>query len=464
MRRPTHLHFIGIAGYAIRGIALAAQNLGYKVTGTDEKAYPPGSTWLDEHHLAWFKDPSADHLAGVDQVIINPQNNVDHLEIASALEQDIPVISWAELLEELTNKSTRIVVAGTHGKSTTTSLLAHIFEAAGKNPDFLIGAQPINFSSTVILTGSNVTIIEGDEYIASKLVPRSKFLYYHPHTLVVTAIEMDHPDVFTTFDDVKEAFSLLFHQLPSHATLISWQGCDVRNMVERRDIKHETYGLANGDWTTKDCAFTPHGLEFTVVWQGRDQARLEVPLFGEHNILNTLAACAVATHHGIDWPTILSATSTFAGVVQRFQRLSDDHARVTVISDYAHHPTEVSATLAAASKHFTQRRIISVFQPHTYSRTKELLKEYGRAFTAADKVFLTEIEGAREEHLAHTVSSQDIAQLLPPATRVIADRKQMADTLVSSARPGDVILVMTVGGFQGLAAEVAQRTALHDSV
>ncbi len=460
--KPERLHFLGITGHAMRGVALAARELGYEVTGSDPGAGPPGTEWLDEQGVTWYDTADPGHLKGVDRVIISGHTRTDDPEVREAQRQGIPITSFAQFVGELTKDARTIVVSGTHGKTTITSLITWIFEVAGRNPDYLIGIKPHNFVSSVRLKNSTVAVIEGDEYRASQLDDRSKFAFYHPDVLVITSIEMDHPDFFENIEDITRRFADVVRGLPEDGRLLYAKQVpvDVAKLAgERRELYSGDHrnDRGNTDWHRgKAVKFTPDGLGFSLQRNDDTYGTLEVPLYGKHNILNSIAAAGVALGEGISFDTVAEAMKTFKGAYRRFQCLTAPHAPVRVIDDYAHHPTEVATTIEAAKLHFPGR-VLAVFRPHTYSRTKELISEYHGAFKAADVAFIAPIQAAREAHLAGTVSSQDIASQAGPHVAAFDDRTSLLEAMTAAARPGDTVLSMTVDGFDELAPELADR-------
>lgn len=436
----------------MRGVALAAKEAGNAVTGTDSGAKPPGTDWLDQHGIRWWNTPHPAHLEGVSRVIVSGHVMPDDPEVVAAQERGLPIESFAEYVGTLTREAHTIVVSGTHGKTTTTTLLAWIFEQAGRNPDYLASIAPRGLDSAVRLTGSAYAILEGDEYRASQLEKSSKFAYYHPDSLIITAVEMDHPDFFQDLDDVKDRFVDLLAGMPNDGQIYYSPQVDPA-LIEEHQSRAYPYAAPIG-WHAEDIAYAPHGLEYDLYFESRQHGRITVPLYGDHNVENTLAAAAVSLDEGITFEQLATAMQSFAGAGRRFERISAPDAAVTVIDDYAHHPTEVATTVAAAKKHFNGR-VIAVFQPHTYSRTKELLNEYTTAFRDADVAFIAEIEGAREKHLAVTVSAEDVAQV--SGATALTDRVALADAVVTAVKPGDTVLVMTVGGHEKLAQELAER-------
>lgn len=452
-----HLHFLGIGGHAMRGVAYAAQLEGAKVTGTDEGAYPPGSNWLDEHGIVWWKTPDVAHLSGVDKVVISGGVRPDHPELMKAQSDGIPVQSFPEYVAEQTAHARRIVVAGTHGKTTTTSLVTWLLEHAGQAPDYLIGITPHNFASSVRLQHAGIAVLEGDEYRASQLDSRSKFDYYRPDILIVTSIEMDHPDFFSGIEDIVRRFKHLIQGLPEDGRLIYCRDdANVQSTIRQAGclVPVESYGIRRADWSASDISYHPEGLRFVIRRQGERAGSVSVPLFGQHNVLNTLAAAAAATAAGLGMDEIVEAAASFKGASRRFQQVSPPGAAVTVIDDYAHHPSEVATTIEAAKLHF-KGRVITVFRPHTFSRTKELLADYRRAFIQADISFIGSIEGAREAHLVETVSGADIADGAGEHVRYVPERAALARAVSEAACPGDVVLSMTVNGYDNLAEELA---------
>lgn len=461
MPDPKRLHFLGIYGHAMRGVAAAAHELGYAVSGTDQGAHPP-TEWIAAHpDITTWRKPAVSHLRGVNGVIVGGGIAPDNPELAAAQRQGIPIRSYPELVAELTAKARRIVVAGTHGKTTVTALLAWIFEVAGHHPDYLVGIKPRNFNSSVRLAGSRIAVLEGDEYRASQLDTKSKFVYYRPDALVMTSMEMDHPDFFKDLTDISKRFRMLAKAVPKRGGRITyWNGSPaVRKVVESAVAPAESYDLQKAQWTATDVRYGPDGLDLTVR-QGRAEfGRFQVGLYGAHNVLNVLAATSLAAGEGIAVETLTEALRTFEGATRRFSRLSEPGDPVTVIDDYAHHPTEAAATIAAAAQHFPGR-VIAVYQPHTYSRTIKLLKAYRQAFDGADRTFITEIEPAREEGQATKISGASIAQG-NDAISYVDERRKLLAAVIDEVRPGDTVLSMSVGGNPragvGFAEELAHK-------
>lgn len=451
----SHIHILGIAGHAMRGVALAAINLGYKVTGTDETAYSPGSDWLDEQGITWYTVPDATHLEGVDLLVLGGGVAVGQIELLAAQVAGITIQSYPEFVSTLIPTDNRIVVTGTHGKTTTTSFIAWLLESSGRKPDFLVGIQPKNFDSSVRLSGGDVAVLEGDEYRSSRLDISSKFSHYQAKTAIITSIEMDHPDLFKDLAAVRERFEGLVEDLPENGLLVYCNDSQViRDVAARSKAQAVSYGTTDAHWRAVNTEFTPQGIEFDLEHDGQQQGHFIVPLFGEHNVSNATAALAVCLSQGVSAEELQQGAHSFLGASRRFERVSAPHDHITVIDDYAHHPTEVAATLAAAKQHFTGK-IYAVFQPHTYSRTQSLLNEYQACFSDADAAYVVEIEGAREAGVSADITSESLA--VEPNVHYATDRSQLINDLKTAMQPGDVLLSMSVNGYQNFAAEVCKE-------
>ncbi|MDP4000383.1 MAG: UDP-N-acetylmuramate--L-alanine ligase [bacterium] len=452
-----HYHFLGIFGHAMRGVAAAVKDLGRTVTGTDEGDSPP-TDWLRKQDIRWWSKPDPRHLQGVTTVIISGRIEPDNPELVAAQRQGIPVFSFAELVGDLTKRARRIVIAGTHGKTTTTSLLAWTFESAKRHPDYLVGIQPKNFPSTVRLADGALAVIEGDEYRSSLIDDRSKFAHYRPATLILTSIEHDHPDFFQDLAAVRDRFAELIKDLPADGRLVHWAGSEtVREVAEAFPGERHSYAFEDADWYPEHPRYEPDGIRFVLKHHDDTLGELIVPIYGEHNVLNAVAAAAVALQEGLSFEEVAKAFTGFKGAARRFELISEPGADITVIDDYAHHPTEARTTIRAAKLHYPGRRVIAVYQPHTYSRTKELLSEYHQAFGDADQAFITKIEDFDPKGVDLKVSGSDVAAGAGKRVRYVEDRGELLDAVVKAARPGDVILSMSVSGNDSFAQKLAKR-------
>jgi UDP-N-acetylmuramate--L-alanine ligase len=456
MSTSEHYHILGIAGHAMSGVAVALQRLGHTVTGTDPGAYPPATDFLDGHGIQWWREADAAHLDGVTVVVLGGGVPLDHPELLAAQQQGLSIRSYPEVVGELVAGARRIAVTGTHGKTTTTSLIAWLLESAGRQPDYVIGIKPHNFESSVRLAGSDIAVLEGDEYRSSLLDLSPKFLHYHPDVVIITSIEHDHPDMYPDLASVQESFRSLVRGLPSDGRLLICEGSEgVTEVAVEANAPISTYG-PHGHWSPVQVEYRPDGVAFDLMRHGKLVGRIEVALYGEHNVLNATAAAAVVLQEDVSLEQLQAGMRSFAGAARRFERVSAAGAAITVVDDYAHHPTEVVATIAAAKAHF-HGRVIAVFMPHTYSRTAALLDEYRAAFRDADQAYILPIEGAREADIATTVSGADM--VAGDRMAYAPDREELLGKITADARPGDVVLCMTVSGYDRFAQELAARLA-----
>lgn len=444
------------------GLAFAAKNGGFEVAGLDETAGPPMSTWLDDHNISWSKTFDPAQLEGVDTVVVSGHHgHDDHPVIRLARQKNIAIISFAELLGTLTKGAHVVAVAGTHGKTTTTSLIAWLLESAGRKPDFLVGIRPFNFNASSRLNGSKLFVVEADEYKASTQDLRPKFDYYHPDVLVLTSVEHDHPDIFPTMSSYLDAFKKLVKNMPKSGTLVAWaEDHNVSEIAASASCSVITYGLEQGDYRAENIAYTANGISFDITGK-QEFSGVTVPVFGQHNVLNALAATVVAVNEGLTIQQIKAGALAFKGAHRRFALLTPANASITIIDDYAHHPTEAKTTIEAAKLHFPGRRLIALYRPHTYSRTQTLLSEYHAAFSQADKLYITDVEPAREAANQRTVSGQEVIDGLPDPVRkhavFLSDRDALVKNIIDTAQPGDVVLCMTVSGLNDIAGELAQK-------
>jgi UDP-N-acetylmuramate--L-alanine ligase len=455
MKLGEHIHIIGIAGHTMRGVALALKEHGYVVTGSDPGAYPPGSDWLDQHEIAWWREASVERLKGVSLVVLGGGVALDHPELVEAQKQGIQITSYPELVGKLVKKAKRIAVTGTHGKTTTTSLIAWVLEYNGRKPDFLIGIKPNNFNTSVRIKGSDLVVLEGDEYRSSVIDLSSKFKYYQPDVVIITSIEHDHPDLFSNLESVKERFIELVSSMPRSGRLyVCGNNEAVIDVAAQSSAPLTTYG-DDAEWTAADIEYLPNGILYKLVRHAEVVGEIELPLYGYHNVLNSLAVAAVCMNEGIGFDGLKAAFLSFKGASRRFELVSAKGANISVIDDYAHHPTEVVATIEAAKRHF-DGRVVVVFRPHTYSRVAALMKEFQKAFKLADRAYIVPIEGARENE-GSSVSGVSIVDGAGDNTLYEPDRNNLIEGVVEFALKGDVVICMSVNGYDGIAQELARR-------
>jgi UDP-N-acetylmuramate: L-alanyl-gamma-D-glutamyl-meso-diaminopimelate ligase len=464
-----HYHLIGIAGTAMASLAGLLREQGHRVTGSDEGVYPPMSTMLDElgityaHHF----DP-ANLDPAPDVVVVGNAISRGNDELEAVLDRGLRYTSAALTLEQefLFGKHV-LAVAGTHGKTTTTSILAWLLECAGLAPSFLVGGVAENFGTSFRLTASDLFVIEADEYDTAYFDKGPKMWHYLPRTAVVTNVEFDHADIFR--DDVayRFAFERFVNLVPRTGTLVvGWEGAVERELAGRSFAPVESFGLSDEEaapagadgaehprWRAEDVEHGSTGTAFTLVHDGRAEARVTTPLSGAFNVRNCLAAVAAARAVGASWEGIGEALRTFRTVRRRME-VRGEVGGVTVIDDFAHHPTAVRETLAAARQRYPGSRLVAVFEPRSYTaQRRESQEPFRLALAGADRVILgalfhperyDETTGMDPEQLVAGLRSAQV-----PADHV-PDVGRIVEIVAGEARSGDVVILMSNGGFGGI--------------
>jgi len=453
-----HLYFIGICGTAMGNGALLMRALGHEVSGSDDNVYPPMSTLLEEQGVTIKNGFKADHLKPTpDLVVIGNAMSRGNEEVEAVLDSRIPFISLPELLKrELIQGKDSIVLSGTHGKTTTSSLMAWTFESSGKDPSFLIGGVPENFKlGFKAQPKSKFVILEGDEYDTAFFDKRSKFLHYLPTTLIINNIEFDHADIFNSLDDIKLSFTRLTKLVPRNGIIIA-NGDDknVLSVIEQAPAPVETFGLSEHcTWSAKNITYTATSSKFTVVHNGKEDGELEVNLLGEFNIKNALAVTAAARYHEIPYEEINKAFTTFKNVKRRLE-IKGTYNGITVYDDFAHHPTAIAETLKALRQKHPTERLIAIFEPRSNTTRRNVFqKELAACFSKADVVFMSQIARLElllpEERLNPERVIEDIHAQGKQAF-YLPDAESIAHKVTEIVREGDVIIVMSNGGFGGI--------------
>lgn len=458
-----HIHFVGIGGSGMSGIAEVLHNLGYTISGSD-LADSATLQHLQSLGIATFIGHAAEHIAGAQVIVTSTAVRADNPEVVAARAQKITVVPRALMLAELMRFKTGIAIAGAHGKTTTTSLVASVLAEAGLDPTFVIGGRLNSAGANAKLGQGDYIVVEADESDAS-------FLNLLPVMAVVTNIDADHMETYGhDFGRLKQAFLDFLHRMPFYGRAIvcteSPAICDILPQLARPVT---TYGLAEGvQVRAVDVRAEQGQMRFTVQRQnGKPYPPLHVTLNlpGEHNVLNALAAVAIAMELEVDDAAVLRALENFKGVGRRFQRYGElpcAGGQFTVIDDYGHHPVEMQATIAAARGAFPGRRLVLAFQPHRYTRTRDCFEDFVQVLSQADAVLLAEVYAAGEEPI-QAADGRALARGLRVAGKVeplfVADIAQMPSTIVDNARPGDVVLTMGAGSIGAVPAKVVQLLA-----
>jgi UDP-N-acetylmuramate: L-alanyl-gamma-D-glutamyl-meso-diaminopimelate ligase len=458
-----HYHLIGICGTAMASLAGMLQARGHRVTGSDENVYPPMSTMLEGLGIQIMQGYSAAHLdPAPDCVVVGNALSRGNPEIEETLNRRLLYRSQAETVKEEFIRGRRsLVVAGTHGKTTTTSIATWVMECGGLNPGFLVGGVVQNFESSFRVSDGDYFIIEGDEYDTAYFDKGPKFMHYLPETAVVGNIEFDHADIYKDLDAVKTAFKRLMNLVPGDGRLVAgWDSRVVREVVSemggRLHTRLETFGTSDeATWQARDIDYTSGALtRFRVFREGREWASFETPLIGDFNVRNCLAVVVAADAWGVSREAIREALATFKSVKRRMQVRGEERG-VTVIDDFAHHPTAVRETLEALRARYAGRRVVAVFEPRSAtSRLAVFQREYVEAFRRADYVVLSTVfareKGSAYGRLLDTGElAAEIAHGGPPA-HTFDGADEIVRHLSPELRSGDVVAVMSNGGFGGI--------------
>jgi UDP-N-acetylmuramate: L-alanyl-gamma-D-glutamyl-meso-diaminopimelate ligase len=469
-----HYHLIGIAGAAMGSLAGLLRERGHRVTGSDEGVYPPMSTMLDELGIEYADGYSPANLDPTpDVVVVGNAISRGNEELEAVLDRRLPYTSGAGLVKEEFLRGRHVLaVAGTHGKTTTTSLLAWLLDVAGLDPSFLIGGVAENFGTSFRLTDSELFVIEADEYDTAYFDKGPKMWHYLPHTAVVTNVEFDHADIYR--DDVayRFAFERFVNLVPRSGTLVAgWDSETVRALSGRSHAPVESFGLSESDgmrpmWRARDIDYRAEGTRFQVWRHETALGEMETPLSGAFNVRNCLAAVAAATAAGADWAGIREGMSRFRSVRRRME-IRGEAAGVTVVDDFAHHPTAVREIIEASRQRFEGRRVVAVFEPRSYTAQLRAFQEsYRRALGMADRVVLSGLFRPERYDADTGMDPRELVDGLREdgvEAAYIAEVDQIVAWLTGWSRSGDVVLIMSNGGFGGIHERLLDALGAADS-
>lgn len=466
MKPIEHIHLVGIGGAAMTPLAGMLKERGYHVTGSDAGVYPPASTLLEALGIRWQHGFSEENLKPQpDLVVIGNALSRGNPEVEHVLDHKIPYCSLPEILKEFFLPGhTSLVIAGTHGKTTTAAMLAWIFQVAGRRPNFLVGGEPLNFERSYGLGGGEEFILEGDEYDSAFFDKGPKFLHYRPDELIITSIEFDHADIYPDLAAIEVQFRRLVNLVPRRGRIIAWgESPGVAGCVERAFCPVETYALGSDtDWVAGDLESSEGATHFRAARRGQEMARVLLPLAGRHNVLNALAAIALASDRGIPRDAIERALATFRGVRRRME-VKGEAAGVIVVDDFAHHPTAIRATLDAARGQWSGRRLWAAFEPRSNTMRRNVFESaLGEALAVADAVVLGPVNRphllADDERLS---PERVVAQVrdLGRKGQAFSSTTQIVEFLVGEIQSGDVIVVMSNGSFDSLCEKLLERLA-----
>jgi len=452
-----NLHFVGIGGAGMSGMAKILHNLGYKVSGSDQS--PSEVTdHLESLGIKIYTGHSAQQVAGADLVVISSAVGTSNPEIIEAVNRGIPVIKRAEMLGELMRLKFSIGIAGSHGKTTTTAMLGRILMTAKLDPTVLIGGRAMESDSGGLLGLGDVMVAEADEFDRS-------FLKMFPSIAVITNVEEDHLDCYSGLDDLLNAFAEYINRVPFYGSVVIPESdpnvARIRDRIKRPIV---TFGFGpTADVRAENIELSEHGSRFTLIVRGQPKATISLRIPGRFNIANALAATAAALEIEVPIEAIEEALRGFRGVGRRFQVMGEIRG-ITIVDDYAHHPSEVAATLTGIkeARSASAGRILAVFQPHLFSRTRDFYRQFAEALHHADQALVADIYPAREEPLPGITAamiSDYAASIGYKNVRYIGLKENAIDELMTMARPGDMIITMGAGDIFRINDKLMKRLA-----
>ncbi len=441
---------------------------GFQVTGSDSGVYPPASTLLESLGISFFNSFDAAHLQPApDLVVVGNIIARGNPELEEVLDRRISYRSMPEILEEvfLPGKHS-IVVSGTHGKTTTTAMLAWIFHTAGKRPNFLVGGVAENFGKSYGLEGGPEFILEGDEYETAFWDRGPKFFHYHPDDLIVTSLEYDHADIYPDFETYELAFRRLVNLVPRRGRVVLWgdtaeSGPALQRAAEKAFCPVETYGFgAESDWVASALAIEDGTMRFKVTHRGKSFGNFALTATGRHNVLNAMSAMVVAQGRGISADQIAAALATFHSVKRRMD-VKGEIGGVLIVDDFAHHPTAVKATIDAARERWPGRRLWAILEPRSNSMRRKVFQEaLPKALALSDRVILGGVFRAQQLGDENRLDPETVAasvRALGKDARVFPSSDAIAEYLAAQAQAGDLLLIMSNGSFDGLCEKLLKK-------
>ena len=439
--KKVKVHFVGIGGIGMSGIAELLLNLGYRVSGSDLK-----ESEITRRLASLGGTIAAGHRpenvgADVDVVVTSSAVRKNNPEVVTARERGIPVIPRAEMLAELMRLKEGVAIAGSHGKTTTTSLIATVVAHAGLDPTAVVGGKLNALGSNAKLGKGQLMVVEADESDGS-------FLRLSPAIAVITNVDPEHLDYYGTVEALQQAFVDFADRVPFYGlAVLCVDHPVVQHLIPRIGKRHTTYGISpQAEWRADDIRHGPFQSRFVVSFRGKQLGEVTLRMVGAHNVLNALACCAVAHELGIPFNVTAEALSGFAGVQRRFTVRGEVNG-ITVVDDYGHHPAEIRATLAGARASFPHRRIVCAFQPHRYTRTRDLLGEFATAFNDADTLVLTEIYAASEDPIPgiNGIRLYEAVRACGHRDVAFAERGELARRLRERVQKGDLVITLGAG-------------------
>lgn len=448
-----HVHLIGIGGSGMSAIARLLLLQGYHVTGSDKHRNAVTAA-LEQEGARIYEGHSAAQVQGAELVIATSAAPLEHVEIQAALERGIPVYRRSDVMSAIMSGHVGIAVAGTHGKTTTTSMIVHVLKSTGQDPSYIVGGVMANTGTNADVGMGRTFVIEADEY-------GHMFLGLRPTIAVITSIEYDHPDFFASPNELVEAFLHFVALLPDDGLLIACADDPTAQIFARNrqvvQLPVITYGIDNpADWQATNIRYHSGMTYYDVLHDGQSLGSVQLGVPGKHNILNSLAALVVAHYEGVAVINAVRALASFKGTGRRFEVRADE-GEIAVIDDYAHHPTAVRVTIDAARNRYPERDLWAVWQPHTFSRTRHLWDEFLASFVQAQHVIVTDIYAAREADDPAVRSANFVAELAHPSKYHAPTLEDAVELLLTHVQAPAVILIMSAGDAPQIGVDYVQR-------
>ena len=471
MNNQKHIHLIGICGTAMASLAGMLQQRGFRVTGSDAAAYPPMSDFLSGLGIAVAQPFDAKNLQPPpDLVVVGNAISRGNAELEEVLDRRIPFCSLPQLLQdEFLRGKEVLVVAGTHGKTTTTSMLSWIFHSAGLQPSFLIGGIAENFGSSFHLGEGKHFIIEGDEYDTAFFDKGPKFLHYFPDAIILTSVEFDHADIYKDLDAVETAFKRLVNLIPRRGRIVAFDGASgdamesasLERCLQKALCTIERYGAGpRSDWKIANLQFAPERTSWSVVRDGVLWADFDFPLAGEYNVSNATAAAVLASAYGISKKEIAAALTTFKSVKRRLEVKATING-ITIIDDFAHHPTAIAGTLKALRERYPDARLWAVLEPRSNTLRRRILQnDLGRSLALADEIVIAGVFRSEAVPEAERLNLPELASAIGNIgrrARLAGDADSIVNMISGELRPGDVVAILSNGGFGGIYEKLPAR-------
>jgi len=446
----SSIYFMGICGTAMASLAIYLKRQGFFVSGSDENIYPPMSLKLKKEGISLFKYDRDNIKTSFSLIIVGNVISSSHVEIAKAKQLNIPVISFPEFLQQnLLSQTKNIVVAGTHGKSTSSSLMAWVLKKSYQNPSFFVGGIPNNFNSSLRVRDSKYFVIEGDEYDTSFFAKHAKFFHYNPNYVLLTGVEFDHADIYKDLADIKKTFSQFIKQIPSQGCLVAYaDNLVVRELLSSCSAPVLTYGVKYGDFKIKNRILKKNLQIVEVFSKNQKTYQIEIPLLGIHNALNSLGVFILAKYLKWEEEKILGALKSFKGLKKRLE-FKFEFQKAKIFEDFAHHPTAIQMGLSALKERYVKQRLLLVFEPQSFTACSHFFqKQYISSFEKADLIFIAKpykiSKVLKQKRLSVETLVKDLKQKKKEAF-YYSDFKILEKDLRKHIKENDIVVFMSSG-------------------